>query len=541
MTAPRMRLLDDRVVMLLATSRDAALTGHVLAQAGLRSVACASVQELDAAIGEGVGAVLVCEEALSGGARGVLVRAVERQPPWSDLPVLVLTRSGADSPDVSDALYELGNVTLLERPLRLAALVSAVRTSLRARDRQYQIRDHLVQQERAREELAQIARRKDEFLAMLAHELRNPLAPIRNSLHLLGAGRLDPAAVENVRAMMERQVNHMVRLVDDLVDVSRISRGMVELRRQPADLSEVLRTAVEASAPLVAAGRHKLAVRVPEHPLIVDADPVRLAQVVGNLLNNAAKYSDPEGSIELVAQRDGDEAVIRVRDQGIGIEPAMLPQVFDLFTQGDRTQHRAQDGLGIGLTLVRTLVEMHGGRVVASSEGRGRGSEFVVRLPLAVAPYSGLPAAPSSDMPRPEAAAKPHLRVLVVDDNTDAADSLGMVLETLGVDHRIVYGGTDALRAVAEFEPAAVLLDIGMPGMDGYEVARRIRGEAGHQPELLVAVTGWGQAEDLRRSREAGFDHHINKPVDIDALKALLDGLHPRACGTATRMAAPSA
>ena len=521
---------DQRLLMLLATVRDATMTRDVLAQADIHSHACTSPHELTHELATGAGAVLVCEEALVAGAHAILARLVDTQPQWSDLPVIVLTRRGADSPDVGYALEQLGNVTLLERPLRLATLISTVRTSLRARQRQYQIRTHLIEQERARAELAEVARRKDEFLAMLAHELRNPLAPIRNALHLLGGDQtLDAASRAKVRAMMERQVNHMVRLVDDLVDMSRISRGTIELRRTHTPLAAVIRNAVEASAPLVSAGMHALTLDV-DDTIVVDADPVRIAQVFGNLLNNAAKYGEPGGHIQLVARRDGGEAVVSVIDDGIGIEPTMLPHVFELFTQERRAQHRAQDGLGIGLTLVRTLVEMHGGRVDASSHGRGCGAEFVVRLPLAPETTN---ASDGLDPQATVASSDPNLRILIVDDNQDAANSLGMVLDMLHIDNRISYSGEEAITLVDAYAPDAILLDIGMPGMDGYEVARKIR-QAGNDDVLLVAVTGWSQVEDRQKTCAAGFDHHLSKPVDLDGLQSLLakvaagtEGDHP--------------
>ncbi|MDB6163773.1 MAG: response regulator [Xanthomonadaceae bacterium] len=519
MTSAATRNPDQRVLMLLATARDASMTSDILAQAGIDAEACSGTNQLEYDLAMGAGAVLVCEEALVSGAQETLARLVAGQPRWSDLPVLVLTRRGADSPDVGVALEQLGNVTLLERPLRLATLISTVRTNLRARQRQYQIRDQLIEQELARAELAEVARRKDEFLAMLAHELRNPLAPIRNALHLLGADEnLDAPSRRPIRAMMERQVNHMVRLVDDLVDMSRISRGTIELRREPTTLSTVIRNAVDSSAPLVAAGKHTLTVDV-DDGLTIDADPVRIAQVFGNLLNNAAKYAEPGGHIALSARRDDDDVLVSVVDDGIGIEPEMLPQVFELFTQERRAQHRAQDGLGIGLTLVRTLVEMHGGRVEASSKGRGCGAEFVVRLPLAV-DVTARDAAIDPTRTTP-ALLDSRIRILVVDDNRDAANSLGMVLDVLQVDNRITYSGEDAIALVGQYAPDAVLLDIGMPGMDGYEVARRIR-RAGNKDVLLVAVTGWSQVEDRHKSCAAGFDHHLSKPVEIDGLQALL-------------------
>lgn len=513
----------DRVLLLLPTFRDAALTAEILHANGVSTHICDSAACLADQLALGAAAVLVSEESLAHGAQARLVQAVERQPRWSDLPVLVLTRSGADSQQVSDAIAQLGNVTLLERPLRLAALVSTVRTALRARERQYQIRTHLHELESARDEQARSAQRKDEFLAMLGHELRNPLAPIRNALHLLSIDSPASAAEGHLRSMMQRQVDHMVRLVDDLIDVSRLSHGTIELRLERVELGVALRNAIDLGRPLVEAGEHDLVVDLADEPLFIDADPVRIGQVFGNLINNAAKYATPRGEITLSARRDGDEAVVSVRDRGIGIEPEMLPHVFDLFTQGRREAHRAQEGLGIGLTLVRRLVGMHGGSVTAASDGVGKGSEFLVRLPLAAVPEAILPASPALT----SAAATPGLRVLVVDDNVDAAQSLGMVLELLGVEHQVVFSGQAAIDVADWFHPDAVLLDIGMPGMDGYEVARQLRLDPEHGRATLVAVTGWSQVRDQQRTHAAGFDHHFSKPVDIGALQGLLSTLAP--------------
>ena len=372
-----------RVVMLLPTQRDTELTSDVLARHGIDTYICRQHADLAREIDRGAAAVLVAEEALLQGAQSVLVRAIEIQPRWSDLPVLVVARDGADSVQVADAMARLGNVTLLERPLRISTLVSTVKSALRARERQYQMLTHLDELEQARDAIAASAQRKDEFLAMLAHELRNPLAPIRNALHLLGESAVPEQERASLRAMMKRQVDHMVRLVDDLVEVSRLSRGTIELRRDVVELADVLRNAIDLSRPLIDTGRHALHLDLPDGALPVDADPVRLAQVFGNLLNNAAKYARSGGEIRVRARREGGEVVVSVRDRGIGIEPDVLPHVFELFTQGRREAHRAQDGLGIGLTLVRSLVEMHGGTVTAHSDGRGHGAEFIVRLPLA--------------------------------------------------------------------------------------------------------------------------------------------------------------
>jgi CheY-like chemotaxis protein len=326
-----------------------------------------------------------------------------------------------------------------------------------------------------------------------------------------------------LRSMMERQVDHMVRLVDDLLEASRLSRGMITLHPERIDLRTAVRSAIEQSQPLIDAGRHALRVELPEMPVPVDADPVRVAQVVGNLLNNAAKYGRPGGLIAVSLQLDGDFAQVQVDDDGIGIDNELLPQVFDLFTQGERATHGVQDGLGIGLALVRTLVELHGGSVAAHSKGKGHGASFVVRLPLAASDATATTQAPVDDH-----GSRPHtevFRALVVDDNVDAANTLAMVLDTLGLERRVENDGASALRAVDEFMPHVILLDIGMSGMDGYEVARRIRGDPRHAGVVLVAVTGWSHAPDRQRSHAAGFDHHIAKPVDIPALLALLDRL----------------
>jgi PAS domain S-box-containing protein len=371
--------------------------------------------------------------------------------------------------------------------------------------------------------LRETDRRKDEFLATLAHELRNPLAPIRNSLQILKMPRVDAATVERSRDMMERQVHHLVRLVDDLLDVSRVMRGKIELRREMVELATVVARAVETMQPLIEAQGHELHVRLPPESLLLDADPVRLAQVVGNLLTNAAKYTEPNGRIRVTAQREGDESVLRVRDNGIGIAPTMLPRIFELFVQVDHAATRSQGGLGIGLTLVKTLVEMHNGTVEARSEGLGKGSEFVVRLPISAQALvqdhgreTGQPAQPTSPSGH---------RLLVVDDNQDAGNSLAMLLRLQGHEVRVAYSGVAALEMTQDYRPDVVILDIGMPGMDGYEVARRLRQRPGLEKVVLAALTGWGQQQDRRRTAEAGFNHHLVKPPDPKALEELLASL----------------
>jgi signal transduction histidine kinase len=373
-------------------------------------------------------------------------------------------------------------------------------------------------------DVEQADRQKNEFLSMLAHELRNPLAPIRNAVTFLRlTGDSDPD-VEWARDLIDRQVGHMVRLVDDLLDVSRITRGKIRLELQCLDLVTVISSAVETSRPLIEAAGHHFSISLPEEPLWIHADLARLSQVLSNLLNNAAKYTPERGRISLVARREENEAVVHVCDNGMGIPGEMLAKVFDLFTQVDRSLDRSQGGLGIGLTLVQRLVEMHGGRVEVASEGAGAGSTFTVRLPMAVSPPTAVPLVD----PEPAGASASQLRVLVVDDNVGAAESLGRLLRLEGHQIRIAYDGITALEIANKFEPDVVVLDLGLPGIDGLEVARRLRSNPSTSRMLLLALTGYGQAEDHRRSAEAGFDHHFNKPLDYSALSRLLAAAFPQ-------------
>jgi len=371
-------------------------------------------------------------------------------------------------------------------------------------------------------ELRDTDRRKDEFLATLAHELRNPLAPIRNALYIMELAAKGETAVDRARAMMERQLAHMVRLIDDLLDVSRITRGKLALRKERVDLAAVVRNSIDTVRPLIDAAGHELIVSLPPEPIAVDADPVRLAQVLSNLLNNAAKYMDRGGRITLTVQRAEHEVAISVRDCGIGIPAASLPSIFDIFTQVDRSLEKAQGGLGIGLTLVKSLVEMHGGRVSAASEGVDKGAEFIVHLPLATERATPRPG--RRDETR--VASPLTCRVLVADDNGDAADSMGAMLRLMGNEVRTVRDGLAAVEEAQAFRPDVVLLDIGMPRLNGYDAARRIRKERWGKDMTLVALTGWGQEDDKRRAAEAGFDRHFTKPVNPEKLQQLFAGLH---------------
>ena len=367
-------------------------------------------------------------------------------------------------------------------------------------------------------ELKNAHRRKDEFLATLAHELRNPLAPIRNSLQILKMSRVDENVVKTITEMMDRQVHHLIRLVDDLLDASRVMEGKIELRKERVDLLSMITHAVETAQSIIKDNRHDLDICLSPEPLVLDADPVRLTQIIGNLLTNAAKYTEAGGRIRLTGERSGSELVLRVRDTGIGIASDMLDRIFDLFVQVDHASTRSQGGLGIGLTLVKNLVEMHGGTVRVTSDGLGKGSEFIVRLPLAVDNANEFSEAIHEGIKN----SRKH-RLLVVDDNKDAADSLAILLRMNGHDVQLAYNGPSAIELASTYLPDIVFLDIGMPVVDGYEVARQLRKIPHLQNAILTALTGWGQDEDRQRTAQAGFDFHLVKPVDPKAVETLLN------------------
>ena len=379
----------------------------------------------------------------------------------------------------------------------------------------------VTERRRAEEALKDVNRRKDEFLAMLAHELRNPLAPIRNAAQLLNLHSSGKPEIEWARAVIERQTRHLARLVDGLLDVSRMVSGQITLQKKPTELAEIVSDAVETSRPLIRLRKHHLSVELPETPVWLEADLTRVSQVISNLLNNAAKYTEEGGQIRLDAVVDNGSVIIRVRDTGLGIDPQLLPHIFDLFTQAERTPDRSEGGLGIGLTLVKRLVELHGGTVEAISDGPGSGAEFIVRLPALASTSTQAAGKVPARVPVVAPADARSLRILIVDDNVDAADSIAMLLNMEGHQTRAVNTARAALLAVPEFKPEVVLLDIGLPEMDGYEVARRLR-QNGRQRMRLVAVTGYGQPADRRRAHAAGFDEHMVKPVEPTALQDFL-------------------
>ena len=365
-------------------------------------------------------------------------------------------------------------------------------------------------------------RRKNEFLAMLAHELRNPLAPIRNAVHIMQGGDVTQSTMQWARDVIGRQADHMARLIDDLLDVSRIVQGKVVVKPERLSLSALVERAVEASSPRLGGRDQTLRVELPKGQVILNGDPVRLAQVLSNLINNASKFSGPNSQIALTAEFAAGDLKISVRDQGAGIDPAFLPHIFDLFAQADQSLDRSQGGLGIGLTLVKHLVELHGGRVSARSAGVGRGTEVTIHLPAQLAPASEFPS--PAPKPRPAATRAPSApaRILVVDDLAASAETLMTLLQMEGFDVKVASEGMAALKIAEDFRPDVVLLDIGLPGMNGFEVAHRLRTQPESREALLIALTGYGEAESRSRSAEAGFDFHMVKPADVNLLLSML-------------------
>ncbi|MEA3208282.1 MAG: hypothetical protein QOE70_1339 [Chthoniobacter sp.] len=634
-----------RILVLAPTSNDARLTVQFLGKAGLEATICADLPELCARLDDGCGAVLLAEEALGKESVRLLVARLEIQPSWSDLPIVMIT--GAGEAQVRGhhlaAFGPVGNVSLIERPVRPGTLVSTLEVAMRSRRRQYQVRALLEERQemtaktqqqarifdttlssiadfayifdrsgrflyankslldlwglgladvvgknffelpyptelatrlqeqiqqvfatgqvlrdetsytnpagltgyyeyifspvlandgtvevvarstrdtserrRSEEALRAADRRKDEFLAMLAHELRNPLASVSSAATLLKNSG-DPVNHAWAAGVIERQTGQLAHLIDDLLDVSRITTGKIRLRKEIVDAAAILDRACESARPLITERGHELVCHYPRGGLWLEADPTRVEQIILNLLTNAAKYTPAGGRINLSARREGGELVMTVRDNGIGIAPQRLPEMFQLFAQGERSIARSEGGLGIGLTIVQKLAEMHGGRVDGQSDGPNLGSTFTIRLPAAAAPIPSNGKGPA----RAEQNGK-GLRVLIVDDNADTAQALARLLARIGHQIVLAHDGAQALERAREQAPQAILLDIGLPGMDGFEVAQRLRGEPSCSGALIIAVTGYGQDEDRQRALDAGFDHHLVKPVDLDELKRLL-------------------
>jgi signal transduction histidine kinase/ActR/RegA family two-component response regulator len=504
--------LKHELLVFAPSGRDAVLATQVLEQGGMRATICRSPDELVASIAEGAGAALVAQEALSLPVIGTLAGALRSQAPWSDFPLIIFmprTASAFENRKALEAFADLGNVTALEKPIHPLTMVSAARAALRARTRQYAARAALEERERD-------VKQRDQFLALLGHELRNPLGALRNASKLLERDAAGLPRVPNPLAIIERQIDTLTLLVDDLLDVARVTSGKISLKPSPVDLAELVRNLVDEAGRSSRERRLQLTLDAPVFPVVVMGDRLRLEQVINNLLTNALKYTPPGGRIE-VSLSSGEPAILRVVDTGVGISAEVLPTIFEPFTQASQTLDRSQGGMGLGLSVVRALVRLHGGEVVASSAGAGRGAEFTVRLP-GVLDATALVAKSNTT-----AVEAPLLlrHILIVEDSDDNRESLQELLESEG--HRVdtaADGEQGVERAIAS-HPDVALVDIGLPRLDGYEVARRIRAAMGTDI-FLVALTGYGQPEDRTRAAAAGFDVHITKPIDFGDLSEIL-------------------
>jgi signal transduction histidine kinase len=507
--------LQERILLLAPTRRDAATAASAFGAAGIAVTVCRDIAEICAEIGRGAAVAVVPDEAILADREGCLAGLLREQPAWSDFPLIVLMHPNQTTAAARE-LELVGHMTLVRRPIEIRSLASTIRAAIRDRRRQYARREDLAERERQAAALRQNDRQKDEFLAMLAHELRNPLAAVNNAVTVLKTSP-DEESRNWASDVVERQVKQLSRLIDDLLDISRINSGKIRLRKDFVDAGTILDLAIESARPLIDERRHTLNVSVERGQLPLHVDVTRVEQIFLNLLTNAAKYTERGGRIWVTATREGDQVAISVRDDGTGIVPEKLPEMFRLFTQGDRSLARSEGGLGIGLTVVRKLAEMHDGSVVAMSEGLGKGSEFVVRLPLSRKPARSEPQARRSNP-----GAGGGSRILVVDDSVDTARGMARLLKLLGNEVVSVHDGHAAVEAARTFRPDFVLLDIGLPGLDGYQVASTLRQMGFGKGTVIIATSGYGKEEDRRRSLAAGFDHHLVKPVDFDSLIALI-------------------
>jgi signal transduction histidine kinase/ActR/RegA family two-component response regulator len=503
-----MSAYSESILILAATARDAALAVRALEQGNIKSLTCNNGSELAAILQQGVGAILLSEEACREEIVAALDAFWDSQPTWSDLPIVFLQPPNTSFESGGAArLRARGNLSLLERPLRQITLISAVETALRARRRQYQVRDLIEEKETD-------VRGRDEFLAMLGHELRNPLAAIRYAIGLIN--EIDEG--EETRAPREviaRQTTHLARLVDDLLDVARVTRGKISLHKKPIDLNELAKKSLESLEVARKDSNHQIDFVPSPLRLMIEGDAIRIEQILSNLLFNAVKYTPTGGKIQLQLQSETNNALIIIEDNGIGMSAELLSRIFDLFSQAQHSIDRSRGGLGIGLTLVRGLVELHGGRITASSKGVGQGSRFEVRFPLInqanVTPETELPALP-----------KGKRRVLLIEDNDDSRHILRLLLEHSGHVVESAADGLEGVEKALEIRPDIALVDIGLPIIDGYEVATRVRAAFGDSI-FLVALTGYNQPEDRRRAHEAGFNEHLAKPIAAAKLRELME------------------
>ena len=500
-----------RALLVISNSTDAELALAFLGEAGIRATVCRNVKELRNELSDDVGCIALSGECLVETELPILHDIIAAQAQWSDMPLILITPTGAGLVAFAEQTFpNAGNLTLLEQPLNPATLISAVRVAKRARARQLEIRDLLEERDRA-------LHMRDEFMAMLAHELRNPLAPMRNAVYLQKMLRIDDPTLVKTRDIFDRQVTNLARMVDDLLDVARLERGKLQLQRQRVDLNAIVTAAVDASMSLSQARQQRVGVRLADDSLFIDADPVRIEQLITNLLTNAVKFTPEGGEITVSSAREGDIAMVSVQDNGAGLSEDMLTRVFNPFIQADRTLARSKGGLGLGLTIAHRLTELHGGTLGATSAGANQGSTFTVRFPLLKQRWTDLSPRGASDRP------VQRRRVLVVEDNDDIRESLRMILDAWGHDVTVSDTGQKGLDLVALMHPEIAFIDIGLPLLDGYQVARRIRASSNGIHDIkLVAITGYGQPDDRERALQAGFDAHMLKPVDPLSLQTIL-------------------
>ena len=503
-----------RVAVVTPNDTDASLTQSFLREVGITADPLPLLSALSQLLEGNWGCIVLVEESLVEPEIEVFQQALARQPAWSDLPLLLIAAHETSMAALGDRIFPAaGNITLLQRPLHPVSLISAVQVAFRARRRQLEVR-HLLEQR------AEALRQRDEFLAMLAHELRNPLTPVRNAVYMLNKLEIEDSTFVKARELIDNQVKHMARLVDDLLDVSRLEVGKVELRLKDLDLSTAISSAVEASLTAARARNHELKVIPAEDPLWICADPVRVEQIISNLIVNAAKFTPPGGRITISARRLAQEAVVTVEDTGIGIRPEMKEAIFELFRQDDSSLARSGGGLGIGLTVVKRLMELHNGSIAVHSDGFAKGSAFEIRFPLVECFETAQPQEPETLQNAPQK------RVLIVEDNDDIRESLRMLVMLWGHEVVCAASGLEGVGLASEFQPDIALVDIGLPGLNGYGVARQIRQKqtAWSDKVKLVALTGYGQPSDKEKAIQVGFDLHLLKPVDPDVLERLLCG-----------------
>ena len=502
-----------RLLILAPIGRDADLMCTHLEQSGIDCLKCRDADDLCERVKEGAGAVAITEEALSPAEMHRLECVLDAQPAWSDIPLIMLTGAPTldGTPRPVSALARRTNVTLIDRPVRIKSLVSAAQSALLARERQYQMRDLMgTLEDRVHE--------RDRFLAILGHELRNPLGAILLASQMRDdEGRLDGEHAQ----LIERQSRHLTRIVNDLLDLSRVVSGKIMLKRQVLDLRDIARQSLLIVAESARAQQVEIDMREPDDPLPASVDAVRIEQIVTNILTNAIKYTPEGGRVNVDLGRDDGHATIRVRDNGVGIDPRRIAVIFELFAQAENAIGRAQGGMGVGLALVRNLVELHGGSVEAKSDGIGKGSEFVVRLPLE--DEAELVPRPAPEPLRYDTSSR---RIVIVEDNADVRELLRLKLRRLGHDVETVGDGSMAIETICEVRPDMALVDIGLPGLDGYQVATEVRARLGNEV-VLVAVSGFGQPEDKRRALDAGFDEHVTKPADVTDIESLLRRFPP--------------